>query len=207
MHYVHGKVERKIRHAQESFSKCLSNSRLSIIQWETLANEVANSINNLPIALGNTVQDLENLDILTPNRLMLARNNDRSPVGIVTVTDDPKKIIQTNNDLFHIWFKSWLVSYVPTLMFHPKWFESTRDSKVGDVVLFLKSSKEFDKQYQYGIIHGIKTSRDCKICEVEIEYQNFSENIKRQTIQGVRDVVVIHQVDESVIMRELNQLY
>ena len=44
----------------------------------------------MPIALGNVVQDLENLDILTPNRLMLGRNNDRCPIGAITVTSDAK---------------------------------------------------------------------------------------------------------------------
>ena len=60
-HYMHGKVERK----------CIYNNRLSIIEWETLGDQVANSINNPPIAIGNIVQGLENIDILTPNRLML----------------------------------------------------------------------------------------------------------------------------------------
>ena len=112
-HYMHGKVERKIRHIQESFSKCTTNCRLSIIQWETLGDQIANSINNLPIALGNVIQDLENLDILTPNRLMLSRNNDRCPIGSLNVTSDPKRIIEANNKVFNTWFKCWLVSYVP----------------------------------------------------------------------------------------------
>ena len=62
-HYVHGKVERKIRHVQESFLKSNEKNRLSIIQWETLGDQIANSINNMPIALDNEVQGLENLDI------------------------------------------------------------------------------------------------------------------------------------------------
>ena len=205
-HYMHGKVERKIRHVQESFAKCIYNNRLSIIQWETLGVQIANSINNLPIALGNIVQNLENLDLLTPNRLILARNNDRCPVGVLTVTNDPKKIIQANNDVFETWFKCWLVSYVPTLMVQPKWFDTARDSKVGDVVLFLKSEREFDKQYQYGIITDCKVSRDGKIRQIEVEYHNSNENVKRRTNRGVRDVVVIHPVDELGIIRELNSL-
>ena len=62
-HYMHGKVERKIRHVQESFVKAADHSRLSMIQWETLGDQVANIINNQPIAIGNIVQDIENLDI------------------------------------------------------------------------------------------------------------------------------------------------
>ena len=115
-HYMHGKVERKIRHVQESFLKSNDKNRLSIIQWETLGDQIANSINNMPIALGNVVQGLENLDILTPNRLILGRNNDRCPRGALTVTGDTKKIIQANANIFETWFKCWVISYVPTLM-------------------------------------------------------------------------------------------
>ena len=205
-HYMHGKVERKIRHVRESFSKCLCKDRLSIIQWETLGDQISNSINNLPIAIGNIGKDVENLDILTPNRLLFARNNDRCPVGTLKVTGDVKKIIQAKNDLFETWFKCWLVSYVPTLVSQPKWFNSDRDSEIGDVVLFLKSDKEFDLQYQYGIIVETKVSRDGKIRQVEVEYRNHNENIKRRTNRGVREIVVIHPVDELGIMRELNAL-
>ena len=62
-HYMHGKVERKIKDVKASFSKCLHNERLSIIRWETLGDQIANCINNLPIGLGNVTKDLENLDL------------------------------------------------------------------------------------------------------------------------------------------------
>ena len=59
--------------------KKIMKERLSIFQWETLAAEISNSINNLPLTIGNITGDLENLDLITPNRLQLGRNNDRSP--------------------------------------------------------------------------------------------------------------------------------
>ena len=78
-HYQHGKVERKIREVKKSVRINVQNDRLSIVQWETLMQQVANSINNLPIGLKKRSQCLENLDLITPNRLILVRNNDRSP--------------------------------------------------------------------------------------------------------------------------------
>ena len=128
---MHGKVERKIKHVKESFAKHLSNNRLSIIQWETLGDQVANSINNLPIALGKVIKDLENIDLITPNQLLLARNNNRCPVGKLSVTEDVRNIIQRNNDVFSVWFRAWLTSYVPTSMMQPKWFRSDRNLKKG----------------------------------------------------------------------------
>ena len=168
-HYMHGKVERKIKHVKESFAKHLHNNRLSIIQWETLGDQIANSINNLPIALGNTTNDLEKRDLITPNRLLLARNNNRCPVGTLSVSENAEKIIQMNNDMFEVWFRAWLIIYVPTLMIQPKWFRSDRDPKIGDIVLFLRSDKEFHKQYQFGKISGVKVGRDGKIRKIDIE--------------------------------------
>ena len=89
-------MERKIRHVKETFSKHLQNQRLSLIQWETLGFQVANTINNLPIAAGKVSQGIEQLDLITPNRLLLGRNNDRSPVGTLSVTVDVGKIISQN---------------------------------------------------------------------------------------------------------------
>ena len=78
--------------------------------------------------------------------------------------------------------------------------------QIGDVVLFLKSDKEFDKQYQYGMISELKVGRDLKIRQIVIEYQNFNEKTKRCTIRGTREVVVIHPVGELGLIRELNLL-
>lgn len=107
-HNMHGKVERKIREVKKSIEKSLNNERLSILQWETLSAEVPNSINDLPLGLGNIVSDFESLDIITPNRLKLGRNNNRSPVGSMVVTGNPDKFIKSNEKIFKSWFEIWL---------------------------------------------------------------------------------------------------
>ena len=56
-------------------------------------------------------------------------------------------------------FTCWLVSYVITLVFRPERNIYDRDTKIGGIVLFLKSDKEFDNQYHYGIITCAKASR------------------------------------------------
>ena len=205
-HYVHGKIERKIQQIKTSIEKTLYNQRLSLIQWETLGQQVCNSINNLPIGLGNKVERLENLDLLTPNRLLLGRNNSRSPTAPLLVSQDVKKIIQQNSEIFQVWFKSWLVSYVPTLVDRPKWFETNSHISVGDIVLFLKSEKEFEHLYQYGMVSKLFPSKDGLIRSVEIRYQNHAENTERVTTRGIRELVVIHYVDEIGISQELYEL-
>ena len=56
-HHMHGKVERKIREINASIEKVAHKDRLSLLQWETLSATIANTINNLPLALGNIVGD------------------------------------------------------------------------------------------------------------------------------------------------------
>ena len=88
-------------------------------------------------------------------------------------------------------------------MRQPKWFMSDRDTKVGDVVLFLKSDKEFDRQYQYGMVKSVTVDKDGKIRKLAVEHRNSNENTSRSTIRGTRDVAVIHPVDELGIILEL----
>ena len=195
-HYQHGRVERKIQEIKKSLNKTLNNRRLAIMQWETLGLQIANGINNLPIGLGNKSEEIENLDILTPNRLLLGRNNYRCPSQPLELSKDHKRLIKSNADIYRAWFNSWLISYVPTLIEQPKWFENDKEILVGDVILFLKSEQEFDLQYQYGIVTSVNKGRDGHVRSIEIEYQNSNEKIKRSTTRGVRDVVVIHKVDE-----------
>jgi len=47
-HHIHGKVERKIRGSKSPWR----------MLWETLVAEITNSINDLPLALGNVVGEL-----------------------------------------------------------------------------------------------------------------------------------------------------
>ena len=69
-------------------------------------------------------------------------------------------MIERNNEIFNMWFKEWQISYVPTLVEKPKWFTTEFDISVGDVILFLKSEQEYDRQYQCGIVSSVVVGRD-----------------------------------------------
>ena len=202
-HNVHGRVERKIKQIRESIEKIAQNERLSVLEWETLGAEISNSINDLPLGLGSRVADLENLDLLTPNRLKLGRNNNRSPVCILEVTSDLNKFLTSNKKIFDAWFEAWMVSYVPTLIQQPKWFRSDVDVKKGDVVIFSKEEKAISGRYQYGMIDSVEVGKDDRIRTVIIRYRNSNEGIDRKTRRSVRNIVMIHPVDELDLHKQL----
>ena len=146
----------------------------------------------MPIGLGNKTELLE-VDILTPNRLILGRNNGRNPTGPLEISGDFRRIIESNRFSSHGFRYGLLVTF--PLDEKPKWFVSERDICIGDVVLFMKSGKEFERLYQYGMIIPTFVGRDGLIRVVDIECQNNNENTKRTTKRGVRDIVVIHPVE------------
>ena len=205
-HYVHGKVERKIREVKKSINISVQNEKLSQIQWETLMHQISNSINNLPIGLKNSTSDLDNLDLITPNRLILGRNNNRSPNAPLTLCNDHKKLIDRNATIFRAWFKAWLTSYVPNLIERPKWHKTDEEVSVGDIVLFLKNDKEYDEQYQYGQICEIYRGNDGLVRKADVKYKNHNENVFRTTKRGVRELVIISPIHEVDIYERLDHM-
>ena len=203
---MNGRVKRKIREIKGSFIKSLENERISLLQWETLASKIANTINDLPLAFGNITSQFENMDLLTPNWLHLGRNNDRSPIGSMMVTNNPDKFLFTNKKLFNTWFEFWLISYAPKLIHHPKWFQTERDVKIGDVVLFLKKENHLSSTYQYGMISDLSRSSDEKSRKATVRYWNSTKAVDRFTNPAVWQLIVIHPADELNMMEELGQI-
>ena len=55
---------------------------MTCIQWECLFAKISNAIGNLPIARGDTSNETNlGFKIITPNRLLMGRNNYRSLEG------------------------------------------------------------------------------------------------------------------------------
>ena len=201
-HNMHGKVERKIQEINKSIERSIHNQRLSLMQWETLSSIIANSINNLPIAVGSKVS-LENLDLITPNRLLLSRNNERSPIGEMINLQSPSRLMKENQKVYDSWFESWLLNHVPNLMHQQKWFDGSDEIRVGDVVLFTKTDSLISSHYQYGIVSRLIRGKDDVVRKVYVRYRNSSEEGSRETFRSVRTLVLIRSVDELDTLEEL----
>ncbi|XP_066919855.1 uncharacterized protein [Clytia hemisphaerica] len=204
-HNVNGKVERKIREVNLSIEKIAHNERLSILQWETLGSIIANSINDLPLLVGN-ITETETMDLLTPNRLILGRNNDRSPSGDFVKTCNPIRLLETNSKVYDAWFENWLECHVPKLMKQTKWFRHERNLQIGDVVLFTKVESALTKRYTYGMIKDVVVGDDGNVRKVTVSYQNENESVKRETVRSVRNLVLIHSVDDPDLFNELHEM-
>ena len=103
---MHGRVERKILEIKKSMEKSYSNEQLSMMQWEAAVAEIGNAINNLPIALGNISGDFEAMGLITLNRLLMGRNNQRSPEGSLKVPKYYDRITKQNSKIYQSWFEN-----------------------------------------------------------------------------------------------------
>ena len=68
----------------------------------------------------------------------MGRKNDRSTAAAMEVTGSPDRILQENRKKFNSRFEAWLITDVPRLLNHPKWFSLDHDIKICDVLLLLK---------------------------------------------------------------------
>ena len=75
-------------------------------------------------------------------------------------------------------------------MDQPKWFQSNRDIKICDVVLFIKKDGPLVNTYLYGMKHQLERSKDDLIRKVAVKYHNHNESVDRFTTRAVRELVL-----------------
>ena len=110
-HSERGQVERKIRSLTESLEKMgiSIDHPQTVLQWEMLFAKIANTVDNLTMAKGNT-SNSSNLgyDIITPNRLKLGRNNYCSLEGYgmkLDMASSLTALLERNLELYCEWYR------------------------------------------------------------------------------------------------------
>ena len=60
--------------------------------------------------------------------------------------------------------------------------------------------------YQYGMVNEIVPSKDGVICKEIVRYRNHQENVDRYKTRSVRDLMLIHPIDELNLMEEFGKV-
>ena len=209
-HNEHGLVERIIRSLQESLDESgLRNQRLTATGLQTLSKLVENDYNNLPAGFkyDRDQDNTEVLKILTPNMMRHGRINTRSLSGPLKLPNGASDMVERVEKSYKAWYKVWYDTFVPKLLFRPKWFKDECDLKVGDIVYFQKSESELSSPWTVGMIAELEMSRDNLIRKVVIKYRNASESKDRTTRRNVRTVCKIWSVDDFNLQDDLVELH
>ncbi|VDI11855.1 Hypothetical predicted protein [Mytilus galloprovincialis] len=131
-----GVWERLIRSVRKVFYSVMheQNIRLTDEGLMTLFCEVESILNGRPITEAS--DSITDLNVLTPNHLILQRPGESFPPGVFSKTDSYVRRrwrqIQYLADLF--WTR-WRKEYLPLLQRRTKWTKPTRNMQVGDIVL------------------------------------------------------------------------
>jgi hypothetical protein len=213
-HNQHGAVERSIREIRKLFDIVFlcPKYKLDVLSFESAFAYVSNDINNFPICQSPGFKDLAELDILTPNRLLLGRNNRRSLSGPCTV-DSKSRMLESLEAVFQTWWGLWndirLADFVSK---PPKCLRSSPNLEVGDIVVITKDGSDQklgEVVWTVGRVVEAQPSRvDGKVRQVKIEYKNSSEFQSnkaptRTTNRAARSVARLAKEGELGLMQEL----
>ena len=172
----------------------------SALQWDTLFAKIANTIDDMPLAKGNTSNDSHlGFEIITANRLKLGRNNQRSLVGPGMTLDLPghlTRLLKQNKQIFKAWYQIFIDEIHALTLKPSKWQVSGRQPVKDDVVLFVFNDSNYhkhDRTWKLGIVTLSSPSA------ITIEYianSRSKEPKKGSLIRNPRDVSILFSADD-----------
>ena len=95
------------------------------------------------------------------------------------------------DQLYKAWYGVFNDTLLPLMItaHQPKWYSSSDNLKGGDVVYFRKESGVLSGPWTIGMVDTAIRGRDDHVREVDIRYQNSTENKHRITRRSVRSVI------------------
>ena len=194
-HSDRGKVEVRIRLLRELLKKAKFSNfpTLTQLQYETVFAQISNDLNNIPIARSDNSSSKSRLfEIITPNRLLLGRNNFRSLYLNCKLNDStlPSQILANNSKIFSLYMQC-LIDHLHYFTGRPpgKWeVNDERQPIVGDLVSFLFSDNQVNPIWRLGRIVDIKNNR------IKIDYYNVTSSTDSRSkfvIRSPRDIKII----------------
>jgi len=201
-HSERGRVERRIRVLRESMEKLgvQTSVPMTCMQWDALFSRISNTIDNLPIARGDTSNETAlGYDIITPNRLKLGRNNFRSLEGCginLDMSSNFTKLLDRNRDVYRSWYQTFMDN-VHLLNLRPnKWLRSSRSPIINDIVLFVFNDGNLTKEsttWKLGKVSKLENNR------VSITYFTKSNGKEQVLVRSIRDISIVYSVGEMMI--------
>ena len=139
--HMSGVWERIIRSVRKAMKAVIGDPQ-ALLGHETLRTvfaEVTSILNSRPICPSS--DDPNDLDVLTPNHLLLQRQNISIPPGVFEPDDlCSRKQWRHAQFLANCFWSRWLREYLPTLQARQKWILPRRNLKEGDMVLVVDNT-------------------------------------------------------------------
>ena len=168
-----GAVESFVKIAKRSLKFVVHGQRLSASEHLAIAYEVANLMNERP--MGTMVAPDSEVNILTPNCLLLGRASARNPGGWLPGVGNMNARLQLVSAVADAFWKEWRKLYAPTLIRQSKWHKAYRNFKVDDVVL-VSDNNELRGEYRIARVVSVNPGIDGQVRKVQVAYKNYKSN-------------------------------
>ncbi|XP_062706457.1 uncharacterized protein LOC134287734 [Aedes albopictus] len=149
--HMGGAWERLVQSVKAAMQEAYSEGKLNDEGLQTLVVEAERLVNSRPLTY--LPLEAEESEAITPNHFLLLSSNGLKPHSGENDASEhghyPElvrreilgrtwELIQRQLDVF---WKRWLVEYLPVIRRHPKWFEETRMLRAGDLVMVAEPTK------------------------------------------------------------------
>ena len=129
--------------------------------------------------------------------------------------------LEAISKMYKAWFNIWAQTYVPRLIYQPKWFQTDRDLVVGDMVYFQRRDQAVgEPKWTLGIVEELEKGKDGIARKATIKYCNSSEQrlslvknkknadrtLARYTERAVRKLIKLFSVEELSLTEDLAKL-
>jgi hypothetical protein len=168
--HMGGVWERMIQSVKKTLRGLMKDQVVSDETLRTLIVEVEGILNGRPLT---SVSDLPNdLDVLTPNHLLLLRSNPNVPPGVFEKSDSYCKRrwrqVQYMADLF---WKRWLKEYLPLLQERRKWNKIRRNLQAGDLVMVAEENVH-RSQWPLARVVEVHTGKDNRVRSAKVKMRS-----------------------------------
>ena len=166
-----GVWERIIRTIRKVLLALLTSSpRMTDDVLHTVLCEVE-SINSRPITKSS--DDIQDDRVLTPNHLLLIRGNMPLPWGDFHLGETYRKQWKYVQHIMTQFWRQWLRAYLPQLQMRPKWVNTERNLRNGDIVLLIDENTP-GGAWPLGLITDEKEGRDGLVRSATVKTKSTS---------------------------------
>ena len=193
-----GAVESLVKTIKKAIFLAIHNQRLSVPEFLTICTEAANIVNERPLGL---LPDIDSeINVLTPNCLLLGRASATNPN--VWREDCPMPLLSRCNLISSImeqFWKHWVESFAPSLLYRKKWHEGQRDLRIGDVVLVLQDAT-FKEKFKLARVSDVHPGKDGRVRKVSVEYKSYRAGEKVNIYKGTGYTAVFRSCQKLVLL-------
>ena len=200
-HEERGRVEAKVKALRSMMQKLAVSDEAvqTSLQWETLFYKISSMLNDLPIAKSGTSNATDlGWNILTPNRLLLGRNYNRSLEGSVKIehTANLDVLLKRNDRILQVWYGMFMERLHHLIPRPRKWVKD--DSvKEGDIVIFVMTENpSLNKDvWRLGRVQKVMKPNQIQI-RFPYKFLENGKSLMKTLVRSPRDISVICEVDE-----------